>query len=313
MAKYARSADFDHEDARMTLFILTLGGDAYDWFVEKPQNSFNSLQSIIDAFKEKYGDKREGRHLVKAISIIKKRENETVEEFNKRFNGIVRELPQDYKPTDKALQDFYIDAFSLEPSYELRHARLNDYRDCQALAIELEKDKAASGKSEIPGFDRAATKIKEPKGKAVQEPEGELVLKLLQKIETMEINHNKEITTLQNRLIQMERAQTQNFQPRNNNNRNNNWQKKGQSSEQRPPNPLTNLVDNAPPYCQVCDALHEEATCPIVRRILDNGMFGTGDQINVVGSKFPLSMDDWIEVKSIKVLHSIPHNVSIIA
>ncbi len=26
-------------------------------------------------------------------------------------------------------------------------------------------------------------------------------------------------------------------------------------------------------------------------------MFGTGDQINVVGSKFPLSMDDWIEVK----------------
>ena len=45
----------------------------------------------------------EGRDLVKAISIIKKRENDTVEEFNKRFNGIVRELPQDYKPTDKAL------------------------------------------------------------------------------------------------------------------------------------------------------------------------------------------------------------------
>lgn len=51
MAKYARSADFDHEDVRMTLFILTLGGDAYDWFAEKPQNSFNSLQSIINAFK----------------------------------------------------------------------------------------------------------------------------------------------------------------------------------------------------------------------------------------------------------------------
>jgi len=26
-------------------------------------------------------------------------------------------------------------------------------------------------------------------------------------------------------------------------------------------------------------------------------MFGTGDQINVVGSKFPLPMNDWIEVK----------------
>jgi len=106
MAKYVRSADFDHEDVRMTLLILTLGGDAYDWFEEKPQNSFNSLELIINAFKEKYGDKRQGRHLVKAISIIKKREDETIEEFNKSFNGIIRELLQDYKPTDKYLRDF---------------------------------------------------------------------------------------------------------------------------------------------------------------------------------------------------------------
>lgn len=196
MAKYARSADFDHEDVRMTFFMLTLGGDAHEWFSEKPQNSFNSLQSITDAFEEKYGDKREGRHLVKAISIIEKRENETVEEFNKRFNDIVKKLTQDYKPTEKSLRDFYIDSFSPEPSFELRRAKLNDYRDCQVLAIELEKDKAAYGNSEIPGFNRAATKLKEHKGKAVQELESELVQKLLQKIESMEINHNKEIATL---------------------------------------------------------------------------------------------------------------------
>ena len=51
----------------------------------------------------------------------------------------------------------------------MRRAKLNDYRDCQALTIELEKDKAASRKSEIPSFDRATTKLKEPKGKAIQE------------------------------------------------------------------------------------------------------------------------------------------------
>lgn len=93
----------------------------------------------------------------------------------------------------------------------------------------------------------------------------------------------------------MERAQTHNFQPRNNiNNRNNNWQKKGQSSEQRPPNPLeyTNLVDDALPYCRACDALHEETTCPTVRRIWDNGMFGASNQISVVVKEFSLSMED---------------------
>ena len=75
----------------------------------------------------------------------------------------------------------------------------------------------------------------------------------------------------------MERAQAQNSQPRNHNNRSNNtWQKKGQQSEQRPPNPLesTNLVDEAPPYCRACDALHPEVICPTVKRIMNIRMLG---------------------------------------
>ena len=60
LGKYARATDFNHEDVKMTLFVLTLEGDALDWFMEKPHNSFDSFQSIVNAFKEKYGDKREG-------------------------------------------------------------------------------------------------------------------------------------------------------------------------------------------------------------------------------------------------------------
>jgi len=127
LGKYARAADFNHEDVKMTLFVLTLEGNALHWFTEKLRNSFDSLQLIINAFKEKYGDKREERHFVKVISIIKKIENEIAEEFKKRFNDIIKELPQDYKPPDKSLRDFYIDAFSPEPSYELRRAKLPDY------------------------------------------------------------------------------------------------------------------------------------------------------------------------------------------
>ena len=192
------------------------------------------MQSIINAFKEKYGDKREERHLVKSISVIKKRENETVEEFNKRFNGIIKEISTNYKPLDKSLLDFYIDAFNFDTSYELRQAKNCDYKVAQTLAIELEKDKKASGKFEIPGFDRDSTKLKEPKGKHVKESDDDPMQKLLQRIESMEFNqaklisnHAKEISTLQSRLIQMERAQAQNFQPRNHNNNqsNNTWQR----------------------------------------------------------------------------------------
>lgn len=106
------SANVAHEDVRMKLFVLSLEEDALKWFTKRPDHSFNSLQALTNAFKDRFGDKREESHLVKALCIIKKKENETVEEFNKRFNGIVKELPQDYKPPDKSLRDFYIDAFN---------------------------------------------------------------------------------------------------------------------------------------------------------------------------------------------------------
>ena len=76
------------DDVKMKTFVLTFGEDVHDWFTEKPDNSFDTFESIVAAFKEKYGDKREDRHLVREISTIKKKENETIEEFNRRFNGI---------------------------------------------------------------------------------------------------------------------------------------------------------------------------------------------------------------------------------
>jgi len=96
---------------------------------------------------------------------------------------------------------------------------------------QLEKDKKASSKFEILGFDRSVVKSKEPKGKE-KESEEEPMQKLLKKLENMELNqarmivyHAKEITILQSRLIQLERSQMQNHQPRgqNNNNNRNNW------------------------------------------------------------------------------------------
>ena len=45
----------DFEDVKMKLFILTFEQDAMEWFTEKPNNSFNTFESIIVAFKGKFG------------------------------------------------------------------------------------------------------------------------------------------------------------------------------------------------------------------------------------------------------------------
>lgn len=52
LGKHARNVNYNHEDVKMHLFFLTLEEDALDWFMEKPNNSFHSLQSIINAYRK---------------------------------------------------------------------------------------------------------------------------------------------------------------------------------------------------------------------------------------------------------------------
>lgn len=46
----------DYEDVKMRLFVLTLAGDAVEWFIDSPKNTFDSFQSLIEVFENEYGD-----------------------------------------------------------------------------------------------------------------------------------------------------------------------------------------------------------------------------------------------------------------
>lgn len=54
LQRYTHAAAYNHEDVRMKLFVLSLEDEALDWFHDEPNNYFNSLQALIDAFKDKY-------------------------------------------------------------------------------------------------------------------------------------------------------------------------------------------------------------------------------------------------------------------
>ena len=56
MLIYCSSPQYDHEDVKMRLFAFYLEGDALNWFNNCPEDSFTSLQDIVDAFKDRYGD-----------------------------------------------------------------------------------------------------------------------------------------------------------------------------------------------------------------------------------------------------------------
>ena len=87
----------------------------------------------------KYGERRENSHLISAISTIKKNENETMEEFNKRFNELVKSMPATVKPPDEFLLCSYLDAFGVDTAYELRRKEPTTLGIAQIEALNMER------------------------------------------------------------------------------------------------------------------------------------------------------------------------------
>ena len=49
-----------------------------------------------------------------ALTNTKKKENETIEEFNKKFSDMVGRCPTDIKPSDTSILIYYTEAFERE-------------------------------------------------------------------------------------------------------------------------------------------------------------------------------------------------------
>jgi hypothetical protein len=117
--KWCNGATHNHEDVKMKLFACYLEEDAYDWFYGLDDNKFVAIKNLIEAFIERWGDK-EYLHLLATLHGIKKNENETMEEFNKKFNDLVSILHTDINPPHDSILSYYIEVFNGEMRYQLK-------------------------------------------------------------------------------------------------------------------------------------------------------------------------------------------------
>ena len=183
--------------------------------------------------------------MLETLHTSHKQENGTMEEFNKRFNDLVKILPADIKPPEKAILIFYIQAFEGEMRYQLRDKEPTNVREAQDKAIKIEKNMQDSGKSNVLGFSKGSPpesdKVKKVEN---QEPQGDSIKELAQLIKQMELNHANQLaamqanqTALHNKIAAMEGDKSNSHKP------NDRWQKgipKGPpyQEQERPPEPL---------------------------------------------------------------------------
>jgi hypothetical protein len=104
----------------MTLFVYSLEGDVVKWFTEFDPDKFSTLNEILSDFRKKCGDKKEHRFQLVSLTNSHKKENETVGEFNTKFNELVKNLHANILPSDTAILIYYMEAFEGEMRYALR-------------------------------------------------------------------------------------------------------------------------------------------------------------------------------------------------
>ena len=131
----------------MKLFALSLQEDAGDWYLDLVDNSYKTLNEFQTGFKEKWGEKKEPRHQLATLHNIKKMENETMEEFNKKFRYLVSYLHKDINPNDATIIIYYIEEFTGDLRYQLRDKEHATLKLAQDLAEKIEKNMHSSSMS----------------------------------------------------------------------------------------------------------------------------------------------------------------------
>ena len=143
-----------------------------------------------------------------------------MEGFNRRFNKLVKSLPQDIKPPENSILIFYVQAFEGEMRYQLRDKEPTNVREAQDKAIKIEKNMQASGKSNVLGFSKGSPpesdKVKKVEN---QEPQGDSIKELARLIKQMEEVYINQLSSMHNKIVAMEKDKGNNHKP------NDRWQK----------------------------------------------------------------------------------------
>ena len=147
---------WDHmdEDVFMRGISFYLEGDVRKWFDRLPTSSINGYDHFIMKLRSDWSHKLDGKFLLHHLFDIKKRENETIHEFNLRFDKTVGNIPKEIRPKDQVIIIHYLNAFDGWLGFNLKDKNLNDLKTAQFNAKMAEHHATSMGKQNF--FDHYA-------------------------------------------------------------------------------------------------------------------------------------------------------------
>ena len=86
-------------------------GDARGWFDRLPAGSIDGYDNFTKKLIEDWSSKPDNRFLLNHLFEVKKKVNETIHEFDVRFDKLVSNVPQDLRSTEQFILILYLNSF----------------------------------------------------------------------------------------------------------------------------------------------------------------------------------------------------------
>ena len=91
---YADNQNIEHEDVWSRLFVQILDGEARKWFISLAPNSITGIDELEEIFVKHWGDRKDYVYYLTEFETLKKKEDESLVDFTKRFNKIYQKIPK---------------------------------------------------------------------------------------------------------------------------------------------------------------------------------------------------------------------------
>ena len=120
------------------MFCHSLKQDAQQWFQCLEEISINSWQDLQDVFLTYWGEgKSYEKHLLELYSI-RRQSNESISEFNRRFQKIYFNMPKEIQPPEATAMVYYLKALSIFLAFNLKERKPHTLKLMFLYAHEIE-------------------------------------------------------------------------------------------------------------------------------------------------------------------------------
>jgi hypothetical protein len=251
----------EHEDVAMKLLATSLTEDAQRWFKGFPDNHLASYEDFAKLFKSRWETKKDSGMLMTQFNQIKKKENETVSEFDTRFDKLYSQIPKDLCPSEAVVCLLYVNAFEGKFGFILRDKKPNTLEKAKEYSAEIEENILYS---KIEPYQYPHTRT-EAKTKTTTNNVPDPITLLAQKLDQMNAQFVQTQNQVMNRLTSLERNQSALRPPFVRQQRDaTGWKEKPQQEAKAPdtlnPVGMVNLEES--PWCSPCQEPHPEDECP---------------------------------------------------